>query len=170
LLHQGVFGFNLNNLLQTMVPVRTGRFNELRSSFDIQKGVITFKELHYDANDMRLWGVGTANLPMDSIDMEIAGRIPRVLPSMIGGPMGKVSRTITLQNFFDVVTMHKLESLPSVPVLGSIADDRPRTFSFQILSPLDQPHSISKSIENTFAWLPCMPNASAHPLPALSLP
>jgi hypothetical protein len=77
---------------------------------------------------------------------------------------------MTLQNFFDVVTMHKLESLPSVPVLGDIANDRPRTFSFQISSPLDKPHAISQSIEKSFAWLPSMPNASAHPLPELSIP
>jgi hypothetical protein len=170
LLRQGVFGFNLNNLLQTVVPVRNGQFKELSSSFDIQKGVVSFKDLRYNADDMRLWGTGVANLPTDSMQIEIAGRIPRVFPSMIGGPMGKVSRTMTLQNFFDVVTMHKLESLPSVPVLGDIANDRPRTFSFQITGPLDKPHSISQSIEKTFAWLPSMPNASAHPVPALSVP
>src|SRR5262249_49863570 len=35
LLQQGLFGFNLNNLLQSVVPVRTGYFKDLHGRFDI---------------------------------------------------------------------------------------------------------------------------------------
>ena len=62
LLHQGLFGFNLNNLLQSTVPVRTGRFKDLISEFRLSKNVLYVDELTYNGDDMRLWGAGKANL------------------------------------------------------------------------------------------------------------
>jgi hypothetical protein len=53
LLEQGIFGFNFNNLLQSMVPVRTGEFKEVRSKFSIYKGMLAIKELRYSGDDLR---------------------------------------------------------------------------------------------------------------------
>ena len=89
LLRQGLFGFNLNNLLQSVYPIRTGLFKDLSSKFQIEKGVLTITQLRYNGDDMRLWGAGTANLPLDTMSVEIAGQIPRVTASVIGGPCEK---------------------------------------------------------------------------------
>ena len=55
LLTQGIFGFNLNNLLQSVWPVRTGEFNSLSNEFSIRSGKLSIEELHYNGDDMRLW-------------------------------------------------------------------------------------------------------------------
>ena len=111
LLHQGLFGFNLNNLLQSVYPVRKGTFKELSGKFDVDSGLLSVKELRYDGDDMRLWGNGKLNLSLETIAVEIAGKIPRVTSSVLRGPVGEVSRAMTFQKVMDVVTRHRLEGL-----------------------------------------------------------
>ncbi|HEY9785297.1 MAG TPA: AsmA-like C-terminal region-containing protein [Candidatus Obscuribacterales bacterium] len=167
LLHQGVLGFNLNNLLQTMVPVRTGNFKDLSGHFQISQGQLSIRELRYNGDDMRLWGAGSTDLTKGIINLEIAGNIPRVQSSLLGGPIGKVSKRITVQKFLSTITFRKLEQLPPLPLLGDIASDRPRAFTFKIASPLEQPKLVAQSIEKSFKWLPTKPLASAHPVPGI---
>lgn len=167
LLQQGLFGFNLNNLLQSVVPVRTGHFKELSGKFSIADGLLSLTELRFNGEDMRLRAAGTVNLPLNTIAVEVAGNLPRVSSSLIGGPIGHVSREITLQKLLHTLTMRKLENLPSLPVLGDIASDRPRAFTFRVATTMDDPRAIAHSIEKTFRWLPNQANASAHPLPGL---
>jgi AsmA-like C-terminal region len=167
LLHQGLFGFNLNNLLQSVVPVRTGLFKEITGNMRMDKGILTVEYLKYNADDMCLWAGGKANLNLDTIDLQIAGRIPRVSESVLSGHLGNMSRNLTLQRFATIATFGRLERLPSLPLLGDIASDRPRTFQFKVSAPLDKPKMLSQSIEKSFHWLPVHANASAHPLPNL---
>ncbi len=168
LLTQGLLGFNLNNLLQSMVPVRTGEFKQTTVKLQIAEGVINFKELRYSGDDMRLWGAGSINIPLKTVDVDIAGSIPRVSSSFLSGGLGQVSRAFTFQKLLSIVTFKKLESLPSLPLLGEIATDRPRTFSFKVISKVDDPKMLQQSIEKSFRWLPPKPNASAHPTPGIS--
>lgn len=169
LLHQGLFGFNLNNLLQSTVPVRTGKFKDMVSEFRLSKNVLYVDELTYNGDDMRLWGAGKANLTRNTLDIEVAGKIPRVTSSVFGsGTIGEMSKAMTIQKLMNKVTMHQLENLPSLPVLGDIASDKPRAFAFKINSPLDKPKAVGQSIEKSFHWLPSKPRASAHPLPGLT--
>jgi hypothetical protein len=166
-LKSGVLGFNLNNLLQSVVPVRTGEFKELIGSYAIVKGMLAFTELKYNGEDMRLWGGGTANLVDGKVNIEIAGTLPRVTASVLGGPLGHVSRRITIQKLLNAVTFNKLEKLPSLPVLGDLAGDKPRTFTFKMVAPLDEPNVLAQSIEKSFKWLPSKPLQSAHPVPGI---
>jgi hypothetical protein len=168
LIQQGIFGFNLNNLLQTVVPVRTGAFKEMRTAFDIRDGVIDFKELRYSGIDMVLRAAGKYDLVSNKMDIEIAGNIPRVSSSLLSGTVGEVSKELTIQKLLHVITFRQLESLPSLPIIGDIATDRPRAFTFKVNAPLDQQGTlISKSIEKSFRWLPSQPTASAHPIPGI---
>ena len=162
LIHQGIFGFNLNNLLQSMVPVRTGKFHDLHSSFQISSGKIAINQLLYNGEDLQLRAKGSINLPLNTIQIEVVGEVPRVASSIIRGPFGQVSRRFTIQNVLHTVTMHKLENLPSLPILGEIASDRPRVFGFQIAAPANQPHAVAQSIEKTFHWLPAHPANGNH--------
>ncbi|MBI4532880.1 MAG: hypothetical protein HY711_02945, partial [Candidatus Melainabacteria bacterium] len=167
LFQQGLFGFNLNNLLQTVVPVRTGEFRELGAHFSILHGVCSIDELHFSGDDMRLRAAGTVNLPLGTVQLDIAGNIPRVSSSLLAGPVGQLSKKFTIQKLVQILTLHKLEALPSFPILGDLATDRPRAFVFQVASPLGKPEAIVQSIEKSFHWLPNYPNATAHPVPGL---
>ncbi|MDZ4832981.1 MAG: AsmA-like C-terminal region-containing protein [Candidatus Melainabacteria bacterium] len=167
LLTQGIFGFNINNLVQSVWPTRTGEFTSLNNKFSFADGMLKVDEMRFNGKDMRMWGSGTASLVSNKVSLEIAGKIPRVSGSRIG--VG-VSRNITLQKMMKVVTLGRLENLPALPVLGAIATDKPRTFMFSVDSQLDNPKTVARSIEKSFKWLPNKPDATAHPVPGMITP
>ncbi|MBY0356468.1 MAG: AsmA-like C-terminal region-containing protein [Candidatus Obscuribacterales bacterium] len=167
LLQQGIFGFNVNNLLQTMLPVKTGQFKEISGNMQISKGILHFEEVRFDGNDIRLRAAGDVNLVERSLNMEIAGDIPRVTASIIPGPFGEMSRNFTLQRLFRVITFHKLKDLPALPLLGDLANDDPRSFTFNVNASLSQPKQLTQSVEKSFRWLANKPFASAHPVPGI---
>lgn len=169
LLQQGIFGFNVNNVLQSVLPVKTGKFSEASTSFEIADGIINVDRMIFDGNDLRLRAAGTWNLPLNSISMEVDGNIPRVSSSILPGAVGEVSRNFTLQKAVRVMTFNKLENLPSLPILGDIGTDDPRAFTFKIAGVLNSSDAVTHSIQKSFKWLPNKPNASAHPIPGLNL-
>ncbi len=167
LIEQGILGFNFNNLLQSMVPVRTGVFKNLSSKFSVFKGVLAIKELRYSGDDLRMWGAGLVNLPSDKMDVDIAGNIPRVTQSVLGGELGNLSRHITIAKILNKITFGALESLPALPLIGEIASDKPRTFSFKVDATASDAKQITHTIERSFKWLPNKQAASAHPVPGV---
>jgi hypothetical protein len=167
LLQQGILGFNLNNLLQSVVPIRTGEFNELTSKYQIYQGVLSINELRFSGDDLRMWGAGSCNLPDGKLEMEIAGTIPRVTKSMLGGAVGELTRHITVSKLLNQITFGTLENLPSLPIIGDIASNKPRTFAFKVNSPSNDTKLVTKSIERSFKWLPNKQAASAHPVPGI---
>ncbi len=167
LLQQGIFGFNLNNVLRSVVPVKTGQFREVSVNFDIDNGVVNIDRLNFDGNDLRLRAAGEWNLSNDSLALDVAGNIPRVASSILPGAVGEATRFLTLQKAIRVMTFRKLENLPSFPILGDIGTDDPRAFTFKVAAASTSPDAVSKSIEKSFKWLPNKPNASAHPIPGL---
>lgn len=170
LLTQGVFGFNVNNLVQSVWPVKTGEFTSLTNKFSFADGSLKIEEMRFNGKDMRMWGTGSASLINNKIKFEMAGKIPRVIGSRLGGGLGEVSKNITIQKMMKFVTLGRLENLPSLPVLGAIATDKPRTFTFNIDSELDNPKTIARSIEKSFKWLQNKPDATAHPVPGVVTP
>jgi hypothetical protein len=167
LLQQGIFGFNINNVFQSMLPVKAGKFKQANMSFEITSGVVGIDRLTFDGNDLRLRAAGVWNIPLNTLNVEVAGNIPRVASSIIPGAMGEVSRNFTLQKAVRVMTFHKLENFPNVPILGDIGTDDPRAFMFKIACSLASPNAVQQSISKSFRWLPNKPNASAHPVPGL---
>lgn len=167
LLEQGILGFNLNNLMQSVVPFRTGEFNELSGRYQIYQGILSIKELRFSGDDLRMWGAGTANLPTNMLTVDIAGTIPRVTKSRLGGMLGDLSRRFTISKMLNTVTFGQLENLPSLPIIGDIASDKPRTFAFKVDALMADAKAITKSIEKSFRWLPNKQAASAHPVPGL---
>jgi AsmA-like C-terminal region len=167
LLQQGIFGFNLNNVFQTVLPVKAGKFKEVNMSFDIANGIVDVDRLNFVGNDLRLRAAGSWNISANSLSVEVAGNIPRVASSILPGAVGEVSRNLTIQKAVRVVTFHKLESLPTVPILGDIGTDDPRAFTFKIACLLNNSNAMAQSISKSFRWLPNKPNASAHPVPGL---
>jgi hypothetical protein len=153
LVHQGLFGFNFNNVLQSVAPVRTGGFRKIETAFRMDRGHVSVDKLRYDGDDMKLSATGQANTRLHTLELQIEGKIPRVSNSVIGGPFGGLSREFTVQKVMDSITLHKLEGLPSLPVLGDIASAKPNVFTFKVLAPYDQPKLVSQSIEKSFRWV-----------------
>ena len=101
------------------------------------------------------------------VELDVAGDIPRVSSSIIPGAIGEMSRKVTLQRMFSIVTFRKLKDLPALPLLGDIANDDPRAFTFSVTTPTEPPKLMTQAVEKSFKWLPNKPFASAHPVPGI---
>lgn len=167
LLQQGIFGFNFNNVLHSILPGKSGKFKEVSINFTIDKGIMDIDRLNFDGDGLRLRAAGEWNIPADSLVLDVAGNIPRVASSILPGAVGEATRNLTLQKAVRVMTFRKLENLPSLPILGDIGTDEPRAFTFKVATNQESPDAMTRSIEKSFKWLPNKPNASAHPIPGL---
>lgn len=166
-IQQGLFGFNVNNLLQAMMPVNSGQFNEISGKIEIGNGNIDFDEVRFDGENLRMRAAGKFDAMNHKLDFDVAGNVPRVSSSIIPGAIGDMSRKITLQRMFRIVTFRKLKDLPALPLLGDIANDDPRAFRFEVLASADNQKLITQSVEKSFKWLPNRPLASPHPVPGM---
>lgn len=166
-IQQGLFGFNVNNLLQAMMPVNSGQFNEISGKVEIGDGKIDFDEVRFDGENLRMRAAGKFDAMNHKLDFDVAGNVPRVSTSIIGGAIGDMSRKITLQRMFRIVTFKKLKDLPALPILGDIANDDARAFRFEVLASADNQKLITQSVEKSFKWLPNRPFASPHPVPGM---
>ncbi len=167
LLQQGLFGFNVNNLLQAMMPVKSGQFNEVSGNLKIANGNISFDQVRFEGNNLRMRAAGEFDFLMHKMEVAVAGDIPRVSSSLIPGALGEMSRKVTLQRMFRIVTFKKLKDLPALPLLGDIANDDPRAFVFKVETSTEEPKLITQAVEKSFRWLPNKPFASAHPVPGM---
>lgn len=167
LLQQGIFGFNVNNLLQAMMPVKSGQFNEVSGRLTISHGDIYFDQLRFEGNNLRMRAAGKFDFISRHMDVDVAGDIPRVSSSIIPGAIGEMSRKVTLQRMFSIVTFKKLKDLPALPLLGDIANDDPRAFAFSVDTPTEPARLMTEAAEKSFKWLPNKPFASAHPVPGI---
>lgn len=167
LLQQGLFGFNVNNLLQAMMPVKSGQFNEVSGKFSLGKGDLNFEQVRFEGNNLRMRAAGSFDYIDKKVSVDVAGDIPRVSSSIIPGALGEMSRKVTLQRMFRIVTFKKLKDLPALPLLGDIANDDPRAFAFNVNTSTESPKLLTQAAEKSFKWLPNKPFASAHPVPGI---
>jgi hypothetical protein len=167
LIQQGLFGFNVNNLLQAMMPVKSGQFNEVSGKLSFSKGNIVFDQIRFEGQNLRMRAAGKFDFMAHNVNLDVAGDIPRVSASIIPGAIGEMSRKVTLQRMFSIVTFKKLKDLPALPLLGDIANDDPRAFTFSVATPTEPPKLMTDAVEKSFKWLPNKPFASAHPVPGI---
>ncbi len=152
LIRQGIFGFNFNNVMQSVLPAKASEFTAIDSAFALNKEILTIRHIFYEGKDIKFSSAGKVNLALHTLELDIAGLMPRVSNSVLGGKLGELSREVTLQKLLDGLTMHKLEKLPSIPLIGGMAGG-PEIFTCRIVAPYDQPKMISQSIEKSFHWI-----------------
>ncbi|HEY9681985.1 MAG TPA: AsmA-like C-terminal region-containing protein [Oculatellaceae cyanobacterium] len=160
-LHQGLVNLNWSGLWQSIMPSKSrGNYKTVSGQFKFDRQSFWLEQFKYSGEDMCLWASGIINLSSSTINMSVAGNIPRVSRGTVAG----VSRAVRLTSFVNVATLGTLKSVPALPILGELNPDRSRTFIFRLNSPLDEPKAITQSAERTFRWLPSRQTASAHPV------
>jgi uncharacterized protein involved in outer membrane biogenesis len=161
LMRQGLVNLNWSSFWQSVLPSKTrGNYKTVSGQFKFDRQSFLLQQFKYSGEDMCLWASGIINLSKSTINMSVAGNIPRVSKGTVAG----VTRAVRLTSFVNVATLGTLRSVPALPILGELNPDRSRTFIFRLNSPLDEPKAITQSAERTFRWLPSRPTASAHPV------
>jgi len=154
-IHSNLFTFNLNNLISTVAPFQSGKFTEISTSFAMSKGQLSINDVFYRSKELRMRAKGIVNLAKNSLQVNVAGAVPRVSTRGILGP---IARFLSIHGLTDFI-----EDLPEKLSNHYVPNDTPRAFAFKISAPADKPKTIADSIMKSFHWLKPRPAATPHP-------
>lgn len=141
---QGIFGFNLKNVLSLFFKYQDGSFNKIRGELDLKDGIVKAKEFIYRAKDLYLNSFGFVDLINSFVGLSFYGYIPekkveeiKSKTNTFTGAISIVPDTIGKKRFF-------------IPFLSS---NPPRYFKFEIKGDIKNPKKITSHTRHSFKWL-----------------
>lgn len=162
-LMQGLLGFDINNLLATLAPVKSGSFDTFEGKFRLRNEQLHLAKVLFTGVELRLRGEGDIDLSNKTIDMHVAGNIPRIAKSFLPGPLESIASFLSPGTILNTIAAHTSLDFPTLPLIGDTGDSKPRSFEFTVKTKLDNPNTIAKAIQETFHFLPPQPSATAYP-------
>lgn len=80
----GVTGVTINSVIDLITPLKTGNFESINGSFDINGGVANFIQIFSKGKDLSLFLTGTYNFQTLIADMEVFGRLSKKISNVLG--------------------------------------------------------------------------------------
>lgn len=90
ILQSGVIGFNVNNIIDLVVPQKTGYFDTLTGSIYAKNGIIKTDDITSKGNTLSLLIKGEYVLATNNADITILGKMPKQITGILG-PLGSLS-------------------------------------------------------------------------------
>ncbi|MGD9579852.1 MAG: AsmA-like C-terminal region-containing protein [Vampirovibrionia bacterium] len=161
IINGGIAGLNLNNILATIVPMKTGSFEQLTGDFTVKQGLLKTNNLISRGKNLSLEISGVYNVKNDDADLNINGTLSRNVSGLLG-PLGNLNIE-TLTDFIPGLGFipgistkkRKIGLLDLIPGLGFIPGfggpgkkgKKVRTFAVEIQGKLYE-----KSSVKNFRW------------------
>ncbi len=154
LLKSGIGGLNLNNILDLIVPQKTGYFEQISGSILVKNGIISANEFITQGENLSLAISGTVNMANSQSNIKIGGKMSKKITGLLG-PLGSIS----INTFTDFIPQlgfipssddgfsAVLPILKKVPILG-LEGGKYREFYVIIEGDLYDPSSVKK-----FKWV-----------------
>lgn len=98
LVKSGVTGITLNGLIELIVPLKTGQFENINGMFSINSGIANDIQIFSKGKDLSLFLTGSYNFSNLIADMDVFGRISKKITNRLG-PVGNTS----LNTLFNVI-------------------------------------------------------------------
>lgn len=134
---QGLFGLNIKNIFSLFFKYKDGSFNSLKGEFDLNKGIVTAKELNYRAKDLYLNSYGFVNLVNSFVQLLFYGYLPERGQRAENGALSINPDAIGKKRFF-------------IPFISSTP---PRYFKFEVKGDIKKPKKITGHTRRSFKWL-----------------
>ncbi len=154
LIKSGIGGLNLNNILDLIVPQKTGYFEKITGSLLVKNGIISANEFITQGENLSLAISGTVNMANSQSKVKIGGKMSKKITGLLG-PLGSIS----INTFTDFIPQlgfipssdegfsAVLPILKKVPILG-LEGGKYREFYVIIDGDLYDPSSVKK-----FKWV-----------------
>ena len=153
----GIGGFNFNNIIDLVVPQKTGYFDRLEGKLDIKDGVINTEEITSSGENLSLFISGNFDMLTNNADTRIIGKLSKKVSGLLG-PLGSVSVNqfigfVPGVGFLPTMPGEKglidlIPGLSKIPVLGLDYNNRNRQFVVDINGNLYEQSSVK-----SFRWL-----------------
>lgn len=155
-LQSGVGGFNINNIIDLVVPQKTGYFNTLEGSLVAKDGILHADKVLSKGNNLSLNLSGSIDMASNIADIKITGDLSKKVSGLLG-PLGSIS----INQFIDYIPglgflptgdqkglLYKIPGIQYVPGLGLDNGGKYRRFAVDIEGDLYDQKSYKK-----FRWI-----------------
>lgn len=142
LFSQGIFGFNLKNVLSLFFRYQDGSFNTIKGEFDLKDGTVKAKEFNYRAKDLFLNSFGFIDLINSFVGLSFYGYLPerrdsKERNSQVSSAISIIPDAFGQKRFF-------------IPFLSS---NPPQHFKFEVKGDIKKPKKITGHARRSFKWL-----------------
>ena len=147
----GILGLTLNNIIEVLIPYKTGEFEDIRGELFVENGKVENLEVFTSGDNLSLYIKGKYDILNTSADIKILGRLAKKVSNMLG-PIGNTSFN-SLINFISGNRKEKTENselvknINKIPLIELSKDDY-RIFEVKVLGDLNKDDYIK-----TFNWL-----------------
>lgn len=104
LIKSGVTGLTINGLIDLVTPLKTGQFENINGSFNINSGIADSIQIFSKGKDLSLFLTGKYNFSTLIADMNVFGRVSKKISTALG-PVGNTS----LNTLFNTIPGFNLE-------------------------------------------------------------
>ncbi|MDD3012539.1 MAG: AsmA-like C-terminal region-containing protein [Candidatus Gastranaerophilales bacterium] len=156
IVQSGIAGFNLNNILDLIVPQNTGNFQALEGTLITKDGVLKTDNLSSKGKNLSLFLSGDIDMVTNNANVTILGNMSKKVSGLLG-PIGSVS----INTFIDFIPgigflpstpdtglINLIPGISRIPGLGLGGSKKVRRFAVKIDGNLYDPKSVK-----SFRWL-----------------
>lgn len=147
----GILGLSLNNIIEVLIPYKTGEFKDINGELFIEKGKVENLEIFTMGENLSLYILGKYNILDSHADIKVMGRLAKKVSNMLG-PIGNASFNSVI-NFISGARSDKtnenelIKNINKIPLIEISGDDY-RIFEVKILGDLNKDDYVK-----TFNWL-----------------
>lgn len=154
-IQSGIGGLNINNIIDLIVPQKTGHFETLNGTLTTKNAILKAENITSDGKNLSLDLSGNFDMLTDYADIKILGKLSKKVTGLLG-PLGSIS----LNNFIDFIPglgflpssqngglLRMVPGIGNIPLLG-LASSKYRHFEVNIEGDLYNTKSVK-----SFRWL-----------------
>lgn len=156
-LQSGIGGLNFNNIIDLVIPQKTGYFESLEGKFDVKDGVLSTEEISSSGENLSLYISGNFDMLTNYTEAKVYGKLSKKVSGLLG-PLGSFSINqfigyIPGFGFLPTAPGEKglvdlIPGLSKIPVLGLGCFQKNRQFVVDINGNLYEQSSVK-----SFRWL-----------------
>jgi len=156
IVQSGIAGFNINNILDLIIPQNTGNFEVLEGTLTAKDGILKTDNLASKGKNLSLFLSGDIDMITNNANVTILGNMSKKVSGLLG-PLGSVS----INTFIDFIPgigflpstpdtglINLIPGISRIPGLGLGGDKKVRRFAVKIDGNLYDPKSVK-----SFRWL-----------------
>ncbi len=145
----GILGLTINNIIEVLVPYKTGDFARIKGSMLVQDGIIENLEIKSKGENLSLFINGKYDLTSDTADIKIFGRLSKKVSNLLG-PIGNASFNSIFDIFGKKNSINEnelIQNMNRIPLI-EISQEDYRIFMVKIVGDLNK-----EGYVKTFNWL-----------------
>ncbi len=150
LLKSGILGFTLNNVIEVLIPYKTGEFKKISGDFIVENGKIDKLNIYSKGDNLSIYTSGNYDIATNVGDFEVLGKLSTKISNLLG-PIGNASFNslvnLFANNKFDKNANNIVKNSDKIPDISGTSNDF-RLFAVKILGDLNADNFVK-----SFNWL-----------------